>query len=69
MSCGVGHRCGLDPPVAVTWRRLTAAAPALIRPLPWELPYAVVWLKCKMLKEGKKGKKERKKKKKERKKY
>ena len=38
MSCGVGHRCGLDPTLLWLWRRL--AATALIRPLAWEPPYA-----------------------------
>ena len=36
MSCGVGLRCGLDPELLWLWHR-----PALIRPLAWELPYAV----------------------------
>ena len=36
MSCGVGHRRGLD--LAWLWRR--PAAVALIRPLAWELTYA-----------------------------
>ena len=35
MSCGVGHRHGLDP--ALLWCRLAAAAS--IQPLAWELPY------------------------------
>ena len=35
MSCGVGHRCGLDPLLLWLWRR-----PALIWPLAWERPYA-----------------------------
>ena len=35
VSCGVGHRHGLDP--MLLWQ----AAVALIRPLSWELPYAV----------------------------
>ena len=35
MSCGVGHRCGLDPTLLWLWCR-----PALIRSLAWELPYA-----------------------------
>ena len=39
MSCGVGHRCGLDPPLLWLWCRL--AGTALIRPLSWEPPYAV----------------------------
>ena len=38
MSCGVGHRCGLDPALLWLWRR--PAATALIRPLPWEPPCA-----------------------------
>jgi len=38
MSCGVGHRCSLDPLLLWLWHRL--AATALIRPLVWELPYA-----------------------------
>ena len=36
MSCGVGHRCGLDPVLLWLWCRLMAAAP--IRPLAWEPP-------------------------------
>ena len=36
MSCGVGHRYGLD----LAWLWLWPAAVALIRPLAWELPYA-----------------------------
>ena len=38
MSCGVGHRCSLDPAWLWLWLRL--AATALIRPLAWEPPYA-----------------------------
>ena len=38
MNCGVGHRCGSDP--ALLWLWHTLAAEALIRVLPWELPYA-----------------------------
>ena len=38
MSCGVGHRCGLDPELQWLWRR--TAAVALIRPLAWEPPHA-----------------------------
>ena len=38
MSCGVGHRHGLDPAWLWRWRRLAAAAPT--RPLAWELPHA-----------------------------
>ena len=37
VSCGVGCRCDLD--LALLWCRLVA--PALIRPLAWEPPYAV----------------------------
>ena len=39
MSCGVGLRGGLDPPLLWLWRRLAGIAP--IRPLAWEPPYAV----------------------------
>ena len=39
MSCGVGHRCGLDPVLLRLWHRLAAMAP--IQPLAWELPYAL----------------------------
>ena len=38
MSCGVGHRCGLDPALLWLWRRPVATAP--IGPLAWEPPYA-----------------------------
>ena len=38
MSCGVDHRCGLDPPWLWLWCRLVATAP--IRPLACEPPYA-----------------------------
>ena len=38
MSCGTGHRCGLDPVLLRLWCRLAAAAP--IRPLAGELPHA-----------------------------
>ena len=49
MSCGVGHRHGLD---AVLLRCRLAAA-ALIQPLAWELPYAAgVVLKRKKKKNG-----------------
>jgi len=47
MSCGVGHRRGLD--LALLWRSL--AAVALIRPLAWEHAYATsVALKSKKIK-------------------
>ena len=39
MSCGVGHRCSVDPALLWLWCRL--AAIALIGPLAWEPPYAV----------------------------
>ena len=39
MSCGIGCRCGLDPMLLWLWCRPAATAP--IRPLAWELPYAV----------------------------
>ena len=38
VSCGVGHRHGLDPVLLWLWRRLVATAP--IRPLAWEPSYA-----------------------------
>ena len=38
VSCGVGHRCGLDPVLQWLWGRPAAAGP--IQPLAWELPYA-----------------------------
>ena len=39
MSCGVGHRHGLDP--VQLWLGRRPAAAASIRPLAWELPYAM----------------------------
>ena len=38
VSCGVGHRCGLDLAWLWLWHRL--AATALITPLAWGSPYA-----------------------------
>ena len=38
MSCGVGHRRGLDPVLLWLWCRLAAATS--IRTLAWELPHA-----------------------------
>ena len=38
MSCGVGHRQGLDLALLCLWLRSAAAAPT--RPLAWEPPYA-----------------------------
>ena len=53
MSYGVGHRCGSDLVLLWLWRRLEAAAP--IRPLAWEIPYAMgVALKSKKMKKMKK---------------
>ena len=47
MSCGVGHRRDLD--LALLWLWHSPAALALIRPLAWELPYAIgVALKSKI---------------------
>ena len=48
MSCGVGHRGGLDPAFLCLWHRLAAVAP--IGPLAWEPAYAV----CATLKRKKK---------------
>ena len=39
MRCGVGRRRGSD--LALLWLRCRLAAVALIRPLDWELPYAM----------------------------
>ena len=39
VSCGVGCRLGSDPELLWLWRRPVATAP--IRPLAWELPYAM----------------------------
>ena len=39
VSCGVGRRLGSDPALLLLWCR--PAAVALIRPLAWELPYAM----------------------------
>ena len=38
MSCGAGHRHGLDPKLLWLWCRPAATAPT--RPLAWEPPYA-----------------------------
>ena len=38
MSCGVGHRHGLDSMLLWLWRRPVAIAP--IRPRAWEPPHA-----------------------------
>ena len=39
VSCGVGLRRGSDPALLWLWHRLVAIAP--IRPLAYELPYAM----------------------------
>ena len=39
MSCGVGHRHGLDPVLLWLWHRPEAIAP--IQLLAWETPYAM----------------------------
>ena len=55
VSRGVGHRCGSDPAWLWLWGR--PAAVVLIRPLAWELPYAM----AAALKRPKKKKKKKKK--------
>jgi len=57
MSCGVGHRYGLDLVLLWLWCRPVATAP--IQPLAWEPPYAV----GAALEKAKKKKKKKKKKK------
>ena len=37
VSCGIGHRCGLDSALLQLWHRPAAAA--LILPLAWEISY------------------------------
>ena len=55
MSCGVGHRRGLNLELLWLWCRPEATAP--IRPLAWKHPYAVgVALKRQKKKKKKKGK-------------
>ena len=39
LSCGVGRRQGLDSVLLWLWPRPAAVAP--VRPLGWELPYAL----------------------------
>ena len=39
VSCGIGHRRGLDPALLWFWPRLAATAP--IGPLAWDPPCAV----------------------------
>ena len=57
MSCGVGHRCDLDPVLLWLWCRLVAVAP--IKPLAWELPYATGAALKKWQKDQKKRKKKK----------
>ena len=60
MSCGVGHRCGLDPALVLLWLWCRPAAVAPIRPLAWEPPYAAgVALKRQKDKKEKERKKKR----------
>ena len=60
MSCGVGHRRGLDLALLWLWCRAEATAP--IRPLAWEPPYAVGAAQEMVKKDKKKKKKENQKK-------
>ena len=53
MSCGVGHRCGLDPALLQLWRR--PAAVASIQPLAWEPAYAAGAALKRQKEEKKKG--------------
>ena len=64
MSCGVGCRCDWDPALLWLWCRPAATAP--VRPLAWELPYAMGVTLNRQKK--KKKKKKKRKKEKERKK-
>ena len=67
MSCGVGHRHGLDLALLWLWCRL--AAIALMRPLAWGPPYALgATLKRQKKKTKKKTKKKKRKKERKRKK-
>ena len=52
MSCGVGHRLGLDLALLWLWRRPVATAP--IRPLAWEPLEQLLF--CFVLKKKKKEK-------------
>ena len=64
MSCGVGHKCGSGP--TLLWLWCGPAAVALIRPLAWELPYAVdVTLKKQKVKRKEKNRTKKKRKEKE----
>ena len=62
VSCGIGHRCGLDLTLLWLWYGLEATA--LIGPLAWKPPYATgVALKDKKIKKKKKERKKEKEKK------
>ena len=58
LSCGVGHRRGLDLAFPWLWCRPEATAP--IQPLAWELPYAAGCGSKKTKKQKKKKRKEKK---------
>ena len=63
MSCGVGHRHGLDPSLLQLWCR--PAAVDSISPLAWECPYALgVALKSKKQKQKQTNKNQKQKKRK-----
>ena len=57
MSCGAGHRLGLDLALLWLWHKLVVTAP--IRPLAWEPPY-VLGVALKRTKDQKKKKKKEK---------
>ena len=59
MTCGVGPKRSSDP--VLLWLRCRLATTALIRPLAWELPYAVgaALKKTEKKKKRKKRKKEK----------
>ena len=57
MSCGVGHKYGLDPMLLWLWHRRAASAPS--QPLAWELPYAADVALIKKKKKKKKKEKEK----------
>ena len=58
MSCGVGHRCGLDPVLLWPWCRL--AAVALILPIAWKIPNATGLVQKEGKEEGKQASKQKK---------
>ena len=62
MSCGLGHTC--KPALVLLWLWHRPAATALIQPLAWELPYAVVAALNRQKKERKERNKDEQKKKK-----